>query len=371
MSKRYSFGAKLLLLTTSSAMTLVGAEYLMRLLNPQSAYIVSPGLQVPDPATGFRYQPGHRGYISSRIEFTTPVKINGFGLRGPDLDLPGDRPRMLVLGDSFVFGYGVEAEEAFPALLESALLQRGDNVEVVNAATAGYGTVNEVAWLKHYGLPLEPDFVVLGVFLGNDLRDNGRSLADSWAAIAPTRSWHRPVTHWLYDHSHLYVVVRQITTNLRREGRFVSRDSGLSLGQKYEGNHEHEVAATAKALDELAEIGRREGIGLFAILIPDPVQVEPERQTTRDRLARENPDLDLTYPNKVFSRLLEARGIPYTDLTGPFAADAPDGNRYFFPLDGHWTRAGHKLAAELVAPIVGLLVGDGPAPTQRVSNDRY
>ena len=64
----------------------------------------------------------------------------------------------------------------------------GQAVEVVNAATVAYGTVNEVAWLKHYGLPLQPEVVILGVFLGNDLRDNGVSLQESWSAIGSIRS---------------------------------------------------------------------------------------------------------------------------------------------------------------------------------------
>jgi acyl-CoA thioesterase-1 len=45
--------------------------------------------------------------------------------------------KLVVLGDSLTAGYGIEAQQAFPAKLETALRQRGFDVVVENAGVSG------------------------------------------------------------------------------------------------------------------------------------------------------------------------------------------------------------------------------------------
>ena len=46
-------------------------------------------------------------------------------------------PRLLVLGDSLTAGYGLKAEESFPAKLQAALRQRGIEIDVVDSGVSG------------------------------------------------------------------------------------------------------------------------------------------------------------------------------------------------------------------------------------------
>jgi acyl-CoA thioesterase I len=48
-----------------------------------------------------------------------------------------DTVRIVALGDSLTAGYGLDAEDSFPAVLEAELRARGHNVEVVNAGVSG------------------------------------------------------------------------------------------------------------------------------------------------------------------------------------------------------------------------------------------
>ena len=56
-------------------------------------------------------------------EFTCLVSINGLGFRGDEFAVartPGVR-RILAIGDSFTYGWGVDGAAAWPAMLERAL----------------------------------------------------------------------------------------------------------------------------------------------------------------------------------------------------------------------------------------------------------
>ena len=158
------------------------------------------------------------------------IAVNALGLRGPERRVskpPGTR-RILLLGDSFAFGWGVEQEETFGARLERQLAPRGGPVEVWSAAVPGWSTDQQYLYLRLRGLVLEPDLVLLAVG-ENDLAelafnrltlDEGRlpvrveslfRMIDATGrmrylgrgrAALPRAAW--PGEAWLQDHSRLY-----------------------------------------------------------------------------------------------------------------------------------------------------------------------
>jgi GDSL-like Lipase/Acylhydrolase family len=85
---------------------------------------------------------------------------------------PGVR-RVLSIGDSFAWGFGVEYGDAYPQRLERSLIRRRhERWEVVNLAVPGLNSVQEAAQLTREGFQYEPDVVVLGYVL-NDSEDEG------------------------------------------------------------------------------------------------------------------------------------------------------------------------------------------------------
>src|SRR5437899_3035923 len=97
-----------------------------------------------DPRLGWHHTAGSEGVFDRSPVFRTRVRINDKGLRGRDYpyERVAGRRRILVLGDSFVFGYGVEQEEIFTTVLEGLL----PATEVINAGVSGYGTDQELLW---------------------------------------------------------------------------------------------------------------------------------------------------------------------------------------------------------------------------------
>jgi hypothetical protein len=97
------------------------------------------------------------------------VTINGHGYR--DREFPeksGQRKRILFLGDSLVFGIGVQHFQTLPKALEDML---APGAEVFNMGMYGYGPDQSLMQLTTQGLALDPDMVILGVFAANDFGD--------------------------------------------------------------------------------------------------------------------------------------------------------------------------------------------------------
>src|SRR5262249_3354885 len=111
--------------------------------------------------------------ILARPEFRVPVRTNAAGFRGGPL--PGPKPpgvfRIVALGDSFTFGFGVREGQAWPARLAKVLGTRtGRAVEVVNLGIPGTGPRDYLWHLAHTGLALGPDLVVVGL-CANEVND--------------------------------------------------------------------------------------------------------------------------------------------------------------------------------------------------------
>lgn len=95
------------------------------------------------------------------------LRINADGMR-KDREVPRERlprsVRILGLGDSGMFGWGVEQGRSYLDVLETTLNARGDGVtyETLNTGTPGYNTQLEVALCRERGLAWKPDIVVVG-----------------------------------------------------------------------------------------------------------------------------------------------------------------------------------------------------------------
>ncbi|MDO8634603.1 MAG: SGNH/GDSL hydrolase family protein [archaeon] len=102
-------------------------------------------------------------------EWKMSVKTNSIGLRGGEISqkTPG-KTRILLLGDSFTFGYGVAEGETFGKTTEKKL---GEHFEVINAGAISYSPMLEYLQLKKIFGKINPDIVVLN-FDMSDVQDD-------------------------------------------------------------------------------------------------------------------------------------------------------------------------------------------------------
>src|ERR1700719_3843946 len=131
-------------------------------------YAVKLKRPVANPDLSFAHAPNRSAFLMG-----VPVSINSEGLRDREfsLDKPPGVYRIMMLGDSTTFGWGVKQEDTAAKLLERKLnadLPAGYNrVEVMNTGVGNYDTVQEVTYYETIGWKFHPDLVVL-VFFIND-----------------------------------------------------------------------------------------------------------------------------------------------------------------------------------------------------------
>ena len=145
-----------------------------------------------------------------------PVDINSHGLRGPETtyEKPPGTFRILNLGDSIVMGWGVREENTYGRQLEAALNEENSSVlhfEVINAGVPGWNLENALAYLQAEGLKYEPDLILLGLTLTNDIKGDSALLADN----------QRPLIKWLRSNTYFwpFLTVQLRWMEARAEGR--------------------------------------------------------------------------------------------------------------------------------------------------------
>lgn len=122
-----------------------------------------------DPTIGWVGVPNAEGTLVT-TESETAVHFNSAGLRDDEytLEKPEGVTRIAVLGDSFTWGYGVEQDENFAAVLEQRFAIEGQPVEVINFGLTGYGTDQSYLIYQEIAHAYDPDIVILA-FYENDV----------------------------------------------------------------------------------------------------------------------------------------------------------------------------------------------------------
>ncbi|HUJ63854.1 MAG TPA: SGNH/GDSL hydrolase family protein [Kofleriaceae bacterium] len=167
---------------------------------------------VADPELGVRLAPGAEEKISFGGNPVTSVRINSDGFRGPELPPPGG-DEVLVVGDSQVFGLGVEEDQTFAHLLSTRLGR-----PVVNAGVPTYGPPEYRAVIAEQLAKRHPKTVVLAINLVNDLFEAEHpnklrhAVWDGWAVrkeLAPASTTWFPGRDFVYRRSHLFFALRK------------------------------------------------------------------------------------------------------------------------------------------------------------------
>ena len=105
-------------------------------------------------------------------------RVNRHGFRDGEYSLAKSKEikQIVFLGDSIVFGLGLENNETLPNQLEQIFKEKGEEVEVLNFGVTGYETEQEVELFKETGLNFKPDAVIVGYCLNDSMQASGELL---------------------------------------------------------------------------------------------------------------------------------------------------------------------------------------------------
>jgi lysophospholipase L1-like esterase len=368
----------------STTVSLLATEVILRSFYPRrTAEVLSgayPAMFKGSEVLPYRLRENYQGRLAT-VDFDTRVRINSLGYRGEDFTVAkNDARRVLVIGDSFTFGWGVNDQDTYPVRLQRLLSEDapGKRVEVINAGFAAcYSPDTYYLYLKTEGLALEPDLIIVGLFVGNDL-DSQFAFENEWvekdAGGLPARI--RNVDLHVVDNYLMprHVPLRYRTPLLSRSHVFQGLfDIWWELAPKIKawlpGSVATTVYAQAPGADEgVPYIYRRQysertegvfnrvrsllaamhrlaadrGIPIYVMVIPEGAQMSPNAYGLQ---------ADIEKPQKQLAGFFESEGIRYLDLL-PVLREKSGGRPLYFPHDGHWNELGNELAAEALAGFV-------------------
>jgi hypothetical protein len=191
------------------------------------------------------------------------VQTNADGFRGParSRNKPANGYRIVGLGDSVLFGWGVPFEACGLHVLERRLqaVLPQHLVEAIDTGVPGYNTVMEAQVLRDKGLAFAPDLVLVD-FVGNDFD-------------LPDFLWEQP-DYWTLRRSFLLDLARRVVWQRKRqlEGPFVWSPYD-DTGARYEGDaarvpeaYRHLVGVDAyrRAMGHIVALGEQHG---FRVLV--------------------------------------------------------------------------------------------------------
>lgn len=345
------------LLVAATLLSLAFAECAVRWLMPQELSIWSgrqDGL--------FVLQPGRR---LESPRWGHEIVVNRLGFRGPEPrpHESADRPRLLVLGDSFIEAGQVAWSDSVSSRLAEALERRGRPAEVLSAGVSGWGTDDVVQYLATDGMALEPDVILIVVTLYNDVLDNlgqtfhrledGRLVHHDGARLDDRSYLDLRIKSFLSGHFHLYQLLRGVM----RQGATGQAFSSLQdhwvdlLRAPLAPRIEQGFRLTEALLDEATRLADAHDARLAVVLIPMEEQLGEER--AHEFLARhdvERRSVDLEGPQRRLSDWGRRSGVDVIDLLDPFRGhELGGGAPLYLENDGHWNERGHALAAAVVA----------------------
>lgn len=254
------------LLIVSSLLALVLAEFLFRAFVQfewrRAARYHEHALyrMLPDNPREYALHPGVsrlNRIPDSGQEWT--YRINSEGFRGDEFDLASERRRILFIGDSYTFGWGVEQSETLPRAVEKVLAGPPYNlaVDAWNLGVPGYNTVLEYHLLEQVIDRYAPDLVVLG-YVMNDAQ--------------PQYNVHeRPAVRYRYVTSWLLAFVKDQANRHLFDGRPVLH-TGLNIpdGDFLAAVRENQPkwAAGRQAFTDMVALARSRDVPFVLVIFP-------------------------------------------------------------------------------------------------------
>lgn len=342
---------KAMLFIASTILVLLLCEGILQLVD-YPARNFSPWIS--DKTTGFRSAPNIRQRMIT-TEFDVEIRTNEYGFRD---DAIGKKNgfRILVLGDSFTFGYGVERNFLFADLLEHKLQE-----EIINAGVGGFEIIHQLKWFRTAGKSFDADLVIYALYLGNDLsRNSDWQEGHDGSLVNPKKQYpvrtKKPIKMIQLSRNAIY----RIKYNVIQKKEWMPYSDYLMMTQKqlsHQGKMKYSLAK--KLLGDLHVEVTKSGAEFFVFMLPYKTIVDPDAQKEFQATIPNFKELyDLERPAKEMEEFLKNSNIAYFDFVPAMKKYyvAQSNRPLFYYSDGHLTPKGHAFVARQLEPIISSLV---------------
>ncbi len=318
-----------------------------------------------------------RGVHSKKGSFSTTFQTNSRGLRDKEykLNKPDGVKRIVVLGDSFTWGFGVNDDEIYTERLESML----PNTEVINLGVTAYNLRREFNYLKHEGIKYSPDMVIVGVCL-NDIcstdtkRNNGNLDSNTDVGIDMMSKQSNTEAHSfkLLKYLKEYIIQKSalctfINDRINTNKSLVKFLANLGIKQpltgfsKLDGNLAPALLrypnslvegweTTKSELIQLKRLTKNLGIRLIIAVVPSAQSIQNKRYKHSIAFSVfETRDFDLDKPYRILKEFAANENIEIVIPVRVFRQAYKEGRMLYLKRDMHFNAAGHELFASAIS----------------------
>jgi lysophospholipase L1-like esterase len=346
-------------------------------------------------------------------EFQYTAKINSLGFRDREFGtIKSAKCRLMAIGDSFTFGWGVSVDESWPKVLQSFLGQIGFSVEVANLGFPG-GNPADYANVASAAIPiLKPELVIVGLLQGDDVASAGaaprigspqgsgfrwvvegvakafyphllallasrnyRTAALGEASVGPT--WAEQVSLILAGfgtaekakYAQIDRVIRSnfesgnlnpsiIFSAIHRPDYFIE---AFDLEQPHTQELVRKMSLQLSRIRDHAAQGKAE---VVFVSVPFGLYVSQQQFDVRQKgfgFKLVSDMLSSSAPDEAIRRSALSARVPFLAFTEAFRKMGAAGTSLFFTFDGHFNASGHRAFAELLTPAVAATLNALPS----------
>ena len=282
-----------------------------------------------------------RHYVPN--EYSVSVSNNSAGMRGRReylIERTDGVGRVLILGDSFSYGFGVEDDQVISAVLEDELNQNapdGRSYEVANLSVSGFGQAEELVTYRELGRSYKADYVVMFYFdndIGNNVVSELFELSDEGTIVRTQESYLPAVktrevlyrfapVRWLFTHSEAWNLIRNLLSSIVQKNKL--RQQGLTT---FTTSQPGAVALTEGLIAQFVLDTKADGAVPIIFVIPEK-RIDSNFPLTAEAVS----DLG--------AHLIDGRDFLVTED--------------YYARDSHWKAVGHlKASSQLTKLIMAL-----------------
>jgi len=288
--------------------------------------------------------------VTKTWEFETDIDISSEGFRDYEhtKDKINGTYRIVGLGDSFTFGFGVPFEETYLRILEKKFNQSSpgkQQYEIIKTGIPGYCLLQEFLLFKEEGVNYKPDLVLIG-FDVNDHVDSIEPFDTVYKGFLIKRdslksSFLKEKVYIYKNFQSIYLIFKTFT--IIKNKIFKTKEAKILFDEQLRNEYKQKAFLfTSQVLQEMQEYCQKRDIKILLVFIPHKSQVHPDKF---------KPTMFSHYFNgldRFLDETCRRNKITYLNLLPAFKCSAARGEQLYFNIDGHWNSNGHRLAAELI-----------------------
>ncbi len=343
MPRSKSIFQKISLLVGSLLAVLLLSEIVLRFSGYSQELVVNKNdsdFIVEEPASGYVYKPNLDTVISNS-NYRIRIKTNSYGYRDDEWNLPNEKNAILVLGDSFTAGYGVNKEQRWSDQLNRLIAEAGSNEKyrIYNAAVSGYSLQQIEATFDKMFEKVNAKAVIIG--LNINVLDR---LMDPYIYFRGFSLKKSKVPYAVVDNNRLYILRSKNPFLKRIEFQIVKysllydfvMSKLLILKNDFtKHSYENENALLYETGKILLGIKKKSISSNIRLIILPIVQ----------------HNKDMKFGNEVLSRYQEIRKfctdnrIEFVDMLPAIDSRIKSGSNFWIGADPHWNKIVHQIAA--------------------------